>query len=175
MRERYFIFVRERVAIRQQGKRDEIKKEREKERKKRTKGEDATKRDIVPLLSKSAECRPNFSAALPIYILYIKIGGFTLLDMRVFRIYVYTYTYTYTYIYILAARMYPSSNVSLARPEERGKTVARIFRLSVFHQSHPLLFFPVSPFFLPPPFSPPSVSPRFLPLVDGKGENLAGE
>lgn len=25
----------------------------------------------------------------------------------------------------------------------------RIFRLSVFHQSHPLLFFPVSPFFSP--------------------------
>lgn len=107
----------------------------------------------MPLLSKPAECRPNFSAALPIYILYIKIGGFTLLDMRVFRI----YTYTYTYIFLQRERT--PSNVSLARSEERGKTVAPYFPPFYFSPIPSFTLFPGIPLFFSLPRPP---RPLFL-------------
>lgn len=124
-------FARKRIAMITGGRRDEIKGEGEKKEK------NATKRDIVPLLSKPAECGPNFSAALPIYILYIKIGGFTLLDMRVFRV----------YVYIFSQRECTPSNVSLARPEERGKTVAPYFPPFCFSPIPSFTLFPGIPLF----------------------------
>lgn len=124
-------FARKRIAMITGGRRDEIKGEGEKKEK------NATKRDIVPLLSKPAECGPNFSAALPIYILYIKIGGFTLLDMRVFRV----------YVYIFLQRECTPSNVSLARPEERGKTVAPYFSPFCFSPIPSFTLFPGIPLF----------------------------
>lgn len=123
----------------------------EKKKKKNEWRKNATKRDIVPLLSKPAECRPNFSAALPIYILYIKIGGFTLLDMRVFRI------YTYTYIFL--QRECTPSNVSLARSEERGKTVAPYFPPFCFSPIPSFTLFPGIPLFFSLPRPP---RPLFL-------------
>lgn len=124
-------FARKRIAMITGGRRDEIKGEGGKKEK------NATKRDIVPLLSKPAECGPNFSAALPIYILYIKIGGFTLLDMRVFRV----------YVYIFLQRECTPSNVSLARPEERGKTVAPYFPPFCFSPIPSFTLFPGIPLF----------------------------
>lgn len=121
----------------------------------------------MPLLSKPAECRPNFSAALPIYILYIKIGGFTLLDMRVFRI------YTYTYIFL--QRECTPSNVSLARSEERGKTVAPYFPPFCFSPIPSFTLFPGIPLFFSLPRPPRPLFLRAFWMVDGKGENLAGE
>lgn len=130
---------------------EERREEGEKKKKKNEGRKNATKRDIVPLLSKPAECRPNFSAALPIYILYIKIGGFTLLDMRVFRI------YTYTYIFL--QRECTPSNVSLARSEERGKTVAPYFPPFCFSPIPSFTLFPGIPLFFSLPRPP---RPLFL-------------
>lgn len=130
---------------------EERREEGEKKKKKNEGRKNATKRDIVPLLSKPAECRPNFSAALPIYILYIKIGGFTLLDMRVFRI------YTYTYIFL--QRECTPSNVSLARSEERGKTVAPYFPPFYFSPIPSFTLFPGIPLFFSLPRPP---RPLFL-------------
>lgn len=71
--------------------------------------------------------------------------------------------------------MYPVKRFS--RPV-RGtwKNRGPVFSAFLFF-TNPILysFSRYPPFFLPPSSSPPSVSPRFLPLVDGKGENLAGE
>lgn len=71
--------------------------------------------------------------------------------------------------------MYPVKRFS--RPV-RGtwKNCGPVFSAFLFF-TNPILysFSRYPPFFLPPSSSPPSVSPRFLPLVDGKGENLAGE